>query len=311
MKIIITGCSGQIGNALLTRLFEANFAAEIYGIDIQPPKYLEFKHKRMLNYIQADLKSNKQISSIEAHIKTADHVIHLASSIENSRDISSISNLIKADVEPTINLISLMKENANFIYASSMMIYGQPRDFPIVEEHPKNPENIYGICKLYTELVLNDLRARHLGNITSLRLSGIYGTGKYSGDSLKRAIPTFIRRLKMGLSPIISSHPHEKRDYLFIDDAVSAIICSIINPYNGCLNIGSGSSISISRLAEILCSIVDENLNPEHHYDMNSRNNDEMRLDYLLDITKAQKHITYNPKVNIFEGLKIEVDRYG
>ena len=310
MKIIITGCSGQIGNALLTRLFETNFGAEIYGIDIQPPKYLELKHKSMLNYIQADLKSTKQISSIEAHVKTADHVIHLASSIENSRDISSISNLIKADVEPTIKLISLMKENANFIYASSMMIYGQPCDFPIVEEHPKNPENIYGICKLYTELALDDLRAIHLGNITSLRLSGIYGTGKYSGDSKNRAIPTFIRRLKTGLPPIISSHPYEKRDHLFIDDAVSAIICSIINPYNGSLNIGSASSISISSLAEILCSIVDENLNPEHQYDINFRANDEMPIDYLLDITKAQRHIAYSPKVNIFDGLKIEVDRY-
>ncbi len=305
MKILVTGSSGQIGKNLIKSL-SLDKTNTIVGFDIVPPDG-DILDCNLFDFFHVDLTNKDSISKVKGVIFSADCVVHLASSIENSRNIFSLESMVEKDVASTMNLLSCIGNSTYFIYSSSMMIYGHPSSTPINEVHDTKPENMYGICKLYTELLLDDIRQNKAISIASLRFTGIYGTGEYFGDSKKRAIPSFINRIKSGLSPEIYSDPTEKRDYLYIGDAIDAIIKCIKYRYNGSLNIGFGTSVTIAKLAQVLCSLINKKITPDIKFKGVVGENSS---DYALDISRAHKEIFFVPKVDIEEGLKMESERF-
>ena len=60
------------------------------------------------------------------------------------------------------------------------MVYGYPKSIPISESHPTEPENVYGATKLAAEKYLHVFSLQKNVTTTILRLSSLYGPGKYS-----------------------------------------------------------------------------------------------------------------------------------
>jgi nucleoside-diphosphate-sugar epimerase len=139
-------------------------------------------------------------------------------------------------------------------------------------------------------------------NVSVLRFTGIYGSGRYSLKTEKRAIPNFIRLAKKGESPVIYGNYAERRDYLSIDDAVDAILKTIQRPFDGIVNIGSGKSINIKELADLICKLTASKASPK--IKENRIKAHKKPLDYLLDIRAAKKIIGFDPRVDIEEGLR-------
>ena len=183
------------------------------------------------------------------------------------------------------------------------MVYGIPVQKPILETHPTNPINIYGISKLYTENLLKIFSNSNANiKVSIFRFTSLYGPGKYSGSSSSRAIPKFISLAKKNISPTIYGKINEKRDYLFIDDAIDAIELSILNPFDGTINIGSGKSITIFELAKLICKLT-KSISEPFVVDENKNCID----DYLLNIDKAKDLIRFKPKTKLSNGRKEEI----
>ncbi len=304
-RILVTGCNGQIGskvmaglkNCITLKLKDDNIE-KVVGLDKEEanPDY---------EFIKCDLLNQGEIGKIKLKFEEIDTLVHLASIVETSKNIKDAEDIIKLNVFSIINIINVLPKLKHIVFSSSMMVYGKPQKNPINELHPTKPINLYGISKLLTEDAIRIYGLNHPDlKISILRLTSIYGPGNYSGKSSKRAIPNFIRLAKQHESPIIVGRINEKRDYLYIDDAVDAIIKTIENPFDGNINIGSEKSITIKELAALICNLCNSKAKPI------IENESLEKDDYLLDISKAKELIGFRPTFLLESGLKKEISNF-
>ena len=301
--VLITGASGQIGQILVKRLWDEH---NLICVDLSDPdeELRRAAAGRPVTFHRLDLLKD-DLSNVAGR-ETVDTVVHLASVVDGSRDIPGRArDTIALNLLTTINVLKMCPAVRHVVFASSMMIYGAPQSSPIGEDHPAAPSNLYGLSKLLVEHALR-IHADGCGiTLSVLRFTSIYGPGKYSGKSSTRAIPAFIRLARNNESPVIFSHAlREKRDYLFIEDAVDALVLTLNRPFHGVVNIGSGRSTTILEVAETilrLCGapqpvVIRESAVPSS------------ADDYLLDTAKAKSLIGFAPRVTLEQGLQAEID---
>ena len=306
--ILVTGCNGQIGSKVMIGL-NNSMILKLKDHDINIKKVIGLDNKKVANpdyeFIKCDLLDQAEIEKTNLKFDKIDTLVHLASIVETSKNIKDSEDIIKLNVFSAINIINALPKLKHIIFASSMMVYGKPQKSPINELHPTKPINLYGISKLLTEdaIRIYGLNRPSL-KVSILRLTSIYGPGNYSGNSSKRAIPNFIQLAKQNKNPIIFGSVNEKRDYLYIDDAVDAIIKTIVKPFDGNINIGSEKSVTIKELAELICSLCNSKAKPI------IKNENLTNDNYLLDISKAKKLIGFRPTIFLENGLKKEISNF-
>ena len=306
--ILVTGCNGQIGSKVMIGL-NNSMILKLKDHAINIKKVIGLDNKKVANpdyeFIKCDLLDQAEIEKNKIKFDKIDTLVHLASMVETSKNIKDAEDIIKLNVFSAINIINVLPKLKHIVFPSSMMVYGKPQKSPINELHSTQPINLYGISKLLTEDAIRIYGLNRPGlKVSILRLTSIYGPGNYSGNSSNRAIPNFIQLAKQNKNPIIFGGVNEKRDYLYIDDAVDAIIKTIVNPFDGNINIGSEKSVTIKELAELICSLCNSKAKPI------IKNENLTNDNYLLDISKAKKLIGFRPTIFLENGLKKEISNF-
>ncbi len=133
------------------------------------------------------------------------------------------------------------------IFLSSAAVYGQPMDLPVTERTPCAPISPYGHHKLACEQLGAERRQRDGLRVTNLRIFSAYGMG------LRRQVLWDIYQKAMR-SPtvVLDGDGSETRDFVHVRDVTRVIqflLTSQGEPVE-LLNVASGTSITIARLAE-------------------------------------------------------------
>lgn len=279
-KILITGGSGFIGKHLVPKLKEVGF--EVFPVD----------------------SSWGDVSNPSTWVKfpKVDVVIHLAGKSFVPASWSDPSTFIKCNVLGTIEALNYCKaNNASLIFMSSYL-YGNPLHLPINEEDTVNALNPYALSKQLAEEACRFYCKSFSLDISIIRPFNVYGIGQPK-DFL---IPSLISQIKN--SNIIKVKDLEpKRDYVYIDDLITAIISSV-NTINGykIFNIGSGESYSVAELIQTLQKIAGSNLSIES---LNERRKDEI-MNTVADISKAKSELNWQPKITLYQGLSTLIEYY-
>jgi GDP-4-dehydro-6-deoxy-D-mannose reductase len=175
-------------------------------------------------------------------------------------------------------------------------MYGNPEFLPIPETAKLEASNPYALSKKLAEEACRFYSNSHSLDITVLRPFNVYGTGQPT-DFL---IPSIISQIKNSDS-ILVKDLEPKRDYVYIDDLVFAIITAIqsLKGYKA-YNIGSGISYSVAELIDILQELAGTSLPV---FSAMERRKDEI-MDTVADISLAKKELRWYPKTNLKRGLK-------
>ena len=155
----------------------------------------------------------------------------------------------------------MTKNNLKVVYASSSSVYGHQDKVPILENFPKKPINPYGQTKLDDEILAE--KYSKLGTkIIGLRYFNIFGKGQtieYAG-----VITKFMHALSSNHAPEIFCDGSQIRDFIFVQDIAKSNLMAMLSNYSsGFLNVGTGKTISIKELAEIMIKLYDVNLHPK------------------------------------------------
>jgi UDP-glucose 4-epimerase len=292
-QILITGSSGQIGSILVDEIQKRNY--NFLGIDKVSKKIKE------KNFIQIDITKKNNLKKIKPRLKNIDTVIHLASTIDGSKDIikDGIKN-IELNIVSTLELINSISNLKHFIYISSYMIYGLPEKIPVKETDITNPTNIYGASKLITEKYLDVLSKNKNFKLTILRLMGVYGT--YTPNSWQ-AIPTFINAIKNNKNPTIYGNGKEKRNHIYIDDVVKGILCALKSKKSGIYNIGGVETPSNLEIINLINKKLGKTVKPKFV-------KVKKQHDFVSDISYAKKKLDFFPKQNFEENLSKTIELY-
>lgn len=276
--ILVTGSSGFVGKHLVDRLQEDRF------------KVIPFSRTEGQDVTSMDDFSN---------LPPVDVVFHLAAiasvplSWEKPQQVLSVNSVGTANV-----LEYARKVGSRVIYANSYP-YGIPQYLPTDEDHPTVAENPYGISKLAAEDLCRVYASRYQLVVTSLRFFNIYGPGQ----SEKMIISQMISKLKRdGKITVLDGSP--RRDFVFIADAVNACIKAMQKQISGfsIYNIGSGTSISIKEVAEMLIRIA--KIEGVEIIDKKEQRPNEIP-ETRADISQARRELNWQPTVSLKEGLQI------
>jgi len=263
-KILITGTSGFVGFHVASYFLNKDYI--VYGVDNHNNYYdikLKIKRCNLLKkykkffFIKDDIQ-NKSFSSLLGKIKP-DVIIHLAAQAGVRFSYKNPFKYIDYNITGFLNLLESMKKYKlnNLIYASSSSIYGNVKKYPIKENFEFNPENFYGLTKVFNEKLVDVYLKNYQINSVGLRMFTVYG-------ELGRPdmfIPKIINNLKTRKFIQLYNNGNHYRDFTYVGD-VSKIIFKLSNTNflknkkNLILNICSGKSISIIKIIKLISQSI-------------------------------------------------------
>jgi UDP-glucose 4-epimerase len=293
--IAITGGTGFIGSNLLLKLSELGYKVRaLYRSTI--PKHLAHLQ---VTWVNGDLYRKEDI---EHFLKGSDVLIHAAADGNPGKGNDDLVGDLHLNLIPSLNMLqSTVKHKLKrVIYLSSGgAVYGASSSLPIAETSPCHPISSYGVQKLALEKYLGLIEFQHGITAISLRISNPYGPfQKY--EKKQGLINSLIHNYLIGMPVQIYGDGSIVRDYLHIDDTVSAVLKSIT--YQGdtrVLNIGSGVGRSISGLILEIESILKIQFRKEY---FKSRPADIPAN--ILDNRLAMAELVWSPQFSFERGIR-------
>lgn len=273
-KILITGGDGFIAGHLLTRLKEAGHTVIA------------------LSRKDGDI----AVAETFAEIEKVDHVFHLAARTFVPESWSDIDGFMKTNLLGTVNVLEYCKKNDATLTYVSAYVYGKPLVLPIREDMQPHPNNPYALTKYMGEQVC-EFYAKHMGcGVAVVRPFNIYGFGQ--GDCF--LIPKIIKNIQQNI-PIELFDLAPKRDYIYISDLIEALVKTIgfIKQGYDVFNIGSGHSISVGNLVNLIQSLAGSNLEVRSKQIPRYEELD----DVVADISHTEKVLNWVPSTSLKKGL--------
>lgn len=308
--VLVTGGAGFIGSNLARALLKRG-----YGVVI-----LDDLSTGRIENIDAMLK-DKKLTFVEGSIlDTA-----LLSSIIESNNISLISHqaacssvplsiedplmTTEVNVTGTVNIFNTaaLAGIKRVVYASSSSVYGDTLELPTKETTPLMPKSPYASSKASMELYAGVFSDLYEMEIAGLRYFNVYGPSQNPSSGYAAVVPKFITRALTGEALPIDGDGEQSRDFVYIDDVVSANInaLSIESLPSLIMNIACGERTSVMELARAIV----ENTGSKSILTQSPARDGDVR-DSLADITLAQKNINYTPQYSISKGLMETIEWY-
>ena len=274
VKVLITGASGFIGFVLCEWL--KNNKIPFYGASSK----------------EGDISSPATWRKFPA----AEVVVHMAGRSFVPESWNCPADFLNTNVLGTQYALDYCKRNGSKMVFISAYTYGIPEQLPISEKHPVKPSNPYALSKhLAEQLCEFSVLNEQVRSATVLRLFNVYGLGQREEFLIPSILNnvTHAREIKVfDLKP--------RRDYVYIDDVISAIT-SAMSLEDGfyLFNIGSGVSYSVKEVVEIIQRVAGTQLPVT--------SNNQVRLqeipDVRADCSRAQTILGWRPLVSFEQGI--------
>jgi UDP-glucose 4-epimerase len=139
-----------------------------------------------------------------------------------------------------------------------------------------------------------------------LRIFNAYGPGQHLPASHPPVVPHFLRQALRGGTVVVHGDGEQTRDYVYVDDVVSAMVAAATAPkINGLvINVGSGRETSIRELVRKVGDVVGRDVDVLYNV-TTSGGVSRMRA----DLTLAAKKLNYKPSIKLDEGLRLTLRR--
>jgi dTDP-glucose 4,6-dehydratase len=308
-KVLVTGGAGFIGSHLVDRLLSEDFEVTILD---------DFSSGQMQN-ISANINSEefhlargdvRDASIVKKVIADVDAVFHEAALVDVQLSIQNPILFNDVNIVGTLNLLkaSLDSDVKRFVFASSAAVYGDSKPARKSENTPCEPISPYAVSKLAAENYVKVFNELYGLETVSLRYFNVYGPRQFAGSSYNAVITAFISRVLNGQPPVIHGDGKQTRDFVHVDDVVSANMLALKNKnaVGEVFVIANGTAISVYELAKRLQKITNtERLKPIFA---------EPRVGDIkhcsADISKAEKLLGFRPKIRLEDGLSSLVKWY-
>jgi CDP-glucose 4,6-dehydratase len=187
------------------------------------------------------------------------------------------------------------------VVASSDKAYGDQPELPYREETPLHGRHPYDVSKSCADLIAQAYANSYGLPVAVTRFANIYGGGDLNWN---RIVPGTIRSILRGERPVIRSDGTFKRDYLFVQDAVSGYMTlaeQVAGPAvaGQCFNFGPDRPTTVLEMVRTIIQLADcTGLEP---IILNEVRNEI--TDQHLDSARAHRVLGWAPAHNLAAGL--------
>ena len=303
MNIVITGGSGFVGSYLCEKLI--NDGHEIIVIDNLLTGSTENIKNLMDNenfsFVEHDVQDHIEIEN------KVDYVLHFASAASPKAYTEHPVNTLKAGSVGTINTLGLAKKhNAEYLLASTSEVYGDPLISPQTEEYwgnvnPNGERSMYDEAKRFAEAAVATYSRSYDLKTKIVRIFNTYGPRMQLNDG--RVVTNFIFQALENQNITIYGDGSQTRSFSYIEDTVRGIISLMQSNEYDVFNIGNPNEITVLELAQKIIELT----NSESEIVFESLPSDDPKQ-RKPDISKAKSKLSWEPQVNLEDGLIKTID---
>jgi UDP-glucose 4-epimerase len=297
MQFLITGGAGFLGGALARRLVALGHSVRVVDdLSAGDPARLPDE----VTFARGDINDVPRLWTL---LQGVDCVYHLAARVSVPESIPYPRDYNATNVGGTVAVLEAMRDVGvkRLVFTSSGAIYGDQQTQPLREDMPPDPLSPYAVSKLAAEHYIRTIGRLWDVETVSLRIFNAYGPGQQLPVTHPPVIPQFFRQALGAGSLVLHGNGVKTRDFVYIDDVVTALVQAATAPDidQRVINVGSGTETSIYELAQAVgraTSTKPHLLNVDAQGGGVSR----MRADLML----ARDLLGYEPQVFLEDGLQ-------
>lgn len=311
--ILITGGLGFIGSNLAIALVRAG--ANVTILDNLTPQQggnlfniAPIKAKVAINY--SDIRDQLAVGQV---VKDKDYIFHLARQTDHILSLTDPFPDIDINIRGTAILLEACKKynpTVRLIYAGTRGQYGKQVKLPVAEDAPTNPRGIYEITNLTAEKMVGVYHEVHKVQGVCLRLTNIYGPRSQMKHDHYGVVNWFVRLALDGKTIPVYGDGKLKRDFLYIDDCIDALLRVGATPacYGQVVNVGRPDASDFLTLAQTIVTIARKgrveltSFSPERAA--------QEPGDFTSDITKIQRVTGWMPQTGLMHGVQKTIAYY-
>jgi len=186
------------------------------------------------------------------------------------------------------------------VFTSSGAVYGAQVAQPLHEDMVPAPDSPYAVSKLSAEYYVKTIGRLWGIETVTLRIFNAYGPGQHLPADHPPVIPYYLRQATKGGSLVVHNSGTQTRDFVYLDDVVSALVQAgrASDVDEATVNIGSGREVSILDLVKSVQELTGAKTEAIYNHKASGGVN-RMRA----DITRAELLLGYMPQFTLAEGL--------
>lgn len=303
--VVITGGAGFIGQALANALLARGARVTIFDRHERNAAVLP---RPQLTIVSGDVGVRGSYDALEA-AGPHDAVIHLAAQTSNRVSHEEPERDIDTNARGTLLVTEwcCARGIRRLIYSSSMAVYGHPAKLPIEETDPALPFSYYGITKLAGEHYIRANAGRDL-RATIFRLFNVYGPGQDLSNLKQGMASIYLAYVLRGEKIPVTGALERFRDFVYIDDVVSAFLAVLDDPrsHGETYNLGSGQGTTVRDLLRLIIASAGENADTYPVEQVASHAGDQFGM--IADASRFRRQFDWSPTVGLSEGIRRMAD---
>lgn len=309
-SVLVTGGAGFIGSWLSRELLARG--AEVSILDIKPslPQHgLPYSDLASARYIQGDVRDAGLVQNIlkENNIKT---IFHLAADAIVGETYQNPARAFDVNIRGTTSVLEAarqMDKAIDVVIASSDKAYGSHATLPYKEDFSLIGKNPYDCSKSCADMVAQSYAATYGSRVAITRCGNVYGGGDLN---FSRLIPDTVRSLLHGNSPQLRSDGNYQRDFVHVEDIVSAYMATAEALARGehigeAFNFGHNKPYRVIDVVKKISDAMHVSAEPT----ILRTAQFEIR-DQYLDASKAKEKLGWQPTIELSAGLEKTISWY-
>lgn len=246
MKILLTGANGFIGHNLVSML-QKNHEVRVIGRKFSTDRTRKWKTDTVC--YQGDLLDVNFIKQIYNEYKP-EAILHFAANPNVKLNEENPSQIIHDNIISTQNLCHYAINKPKFIFASSVVVYGDLEDCD--ENSATKPTSIYGTTKLACEGIVNSYTIQEKVDGVSMRLCATVGHGLTHG-----IVKDFI--YKIINNPVLEcfgESPGADKPFCHVVDIYKMIEILLLNSDVRCVNVVPEDTLTVEEVGEAVMTAL-------------------------------------------------------
>lgn len=316
-RALVTGGHGFVASHLAKALLERGDAVRV--LDRPAPREADVGGERLsgldllgirdeVELAEADL---RDAEAVDAAVAGCDAVFHLAAQTIVGVARSAPRETFEVNVRGAWNVFEACREHGagRVVFASSDKAYGASPELPYREDFPLRAAYPYDASKAAADTIARSYANAYGLPLAVTRFANVYGGGDLN---FSRLIPETVVAVLDGRRPAIRSDGSPERDFLHVDDAVSAYL-AIADALGGdgaageAFNAGGERPHSVREVVELIAAIAGSGVDP----DFQGASSLDGEIDrQFVDSAKLRELTGWRPRVELRDGLRHTLDWY-